>query len=274
MRGLIVFRGRVAPARTPLRVRSRSGRAAVSTVLAFALVLPAAQPPSARAQDRPAEAERATSRLAGTVVDHVSGEPIRHAEVYLPVRNIGFLTTEDGGFDIPDLPLGEHTVQVRRLGYRTASMQVEVTDPPHLLQLRMAPEPVVLEGLEIISDRFERRRRATPLSTRVFEVGDLLTSPATTMRDFLAGQAMVPIHPCPLESLAFDCVRVRGQLRSPAVYLDEMPLLGGLDALAGWSPQEFQLVEIYGRGRHIRVYTQHFLERAARTRLAPVPIWF
>jgi len=252
----------------------RCGRLPPATALAFALLLAGAWSPAAEAQDRPGEPEQATSELVGIVLDHSSGEPVHHATVFLPARSIGFLTREDGSFEIPNLPSGEHTVEVQRLGYRTATMQVEVTDPPRPLEFRIVPEPVILEGLEIVSNRFERRRRATTMSSRVFELDDLLTSPATTMRDFLAGRAMVSIHPCPPQMMAFDCVRVRGRFQAPSVYVDEIPLMGGLDQLAAWSPQDFQMVEVYGWGRHIRAYTHNFMERAARTRLAPLPIWF
>ena len=253
---------------------ARRGRLLPGAALAFALLLAAVHAPAAQAQDRPAERERATSELAGIVLDHSSGEPVHHATVFLPVRNIGFLTREDGSFEIPDLPLGEHTVEVRRLGYRTATVQVEVTDPVRPVTFRIVPDPILLEGLEVVTNRFERRRRATTVSSRVFDLDDLLTSPATTMRDFLAGRAMVSVHPCPMGMMSFDCVRVRGRVQAPSVYVDEVPLMGGLDQLSGWSPQDFQMVEVYGWGRHIRAYTHNFMERAARVRLAPLPIWF
>ncbi len=37
---------------------------------------------------------------------------------------------------------------------------------------------------------------------------------------------------------------------------------------------QLYMIEVYGRGTHIRAYTHGFMERAAGVRLAPLPIWF
>ena len=65
----------------------------------------------------------------------------------------------------------------------------------------------------------------------------------------------------------------RGSYVNPTVFLDEFRLIGGWAELELLPISHLYMIEVYGRGTHIRAYTHRFMERAARTRLAPLPIW-
>ncbi len=56
------------------------------------------------------------------------------------------------------------------------------------------------------------------------------------------------------------------------ICIDEAPFLGGLENLDMYMPYEFELVEVYGRGTQIRLYTEAFMKRAANRRLNPAPL--
>ena len=58
------------------------------------------------------------------------------------------------------------------------------------------------------------------------------------------------------------------------IYVDEMPVLGGLGYLESFAPWEFHMIEVYGGGRHIRAYTPRFMERAAKRRISPITLPF
>ena len=51
-------------------------------------------------------------------------------------------------------------------------------------------------------------------------------------------------------------------------------MVGGMEYLSVIPPHELYLVEVYASGRHIRAYTNHFMERAAKTRLRPMAFVF
>ena len=89
--------------------------------------------------------------------------------------------------------------------------------------LPMRPDPVLLEGLEIVSDRFERRRRAVATSVRAFDEETIASSGYWSAADFVDLRAGVITTPCGMSR----CVYYRGQRVSPRVYLDEFPLMGG-----------------------------------------------
>ena len=79
---------------------------------------------------------------------------------------------------------------------------------------------------------------------------------------------------CSGRAIGSVCFFVRGREAESMVYVDEMPVIGGLDYLDVLRPHELYMVEVYGQGRHIRVYTNHFMERAAKKRLRPGALLF
>ncbi|HSG49254.1 MAG TPA: hypothetical protein VLA43_15645, partial [Longimicrobiales bacterium] len=85
-------------------------------------------------------------------------------------------------------------------------------------------------------------------------------------------RAEVPfVRSCPR---SFDdlCVSRRGSVERVGICLDEVPLWGGIQALESYDPAELYMVEVYDRGREVRVYTRYFVEERLRTgrRLAPL----
>ena len=49
-------------------------------------------------------------------------------------------------------------------------------------------------------------------------------------------------------------------------------MIDGWNALAAYRPQDFHMIEVYGRGGLVRAYTHFFMERAARIRFLPAPM--
>jgi len=68
-----------------------------------------------------------------------------------------------------------------------------------------------------------------------------------------------PIQPTASEE---QCLIVDGQMMQPQVFIDERPASVG--ELLGYSPDDLYLVEIYGRGEAVYVYTQRGVELMAR----------
>lgn len=209
------------------------------------------------------------ARIFGVIVDAGTETPLAHAHASVEASNWGSLTTDDGRFLLCGLGPGIHVVTVERLGYVTLESPLEASSTGEPVALQMRPDPVLLEGLEIVTDRFERRRRATATSVRAFDQEAIARSGYWSAADFVDMRAGVITTPCGLSR----CVYYRGQRVSPRVYLDEFPLIGGWSELETIPTSQLYMVEIYRRGTHIRAYTHHFWKRAATTRLAPMMIW-
>ena len=116
----------------------------------------------------------------------------------------------------------------------------------------------------------ESSELTTAYSVRAFDREDIASSPYWTAADFVPFKGMVFPTPCDGGNW---CVSSRGRVVQPTVYLDEMPLFGGWSELQMIPTSQLHMIEVYRRGTHIRAYTLQFMQRAARTRLSPFPIW-
>ncbi|MFQ5537463.1 MAG: hypothetical protein ACE5GJ_08430 [Gemmatimonadota bacterium] len=118
--------------------------------------------------------------------------------------------------------------------------------------VKLRPNPLALQGLEVLVDRFERRRRFYAGPVRVLDQRRLLRSSYATSLDLL--RAQIPFaRPCIFDPTAL-CYRRRGQEQVMSVCIDDVPVWGGtLD------------LEIYDRGREVRLYTRGFVEDHLRS---------
>jgi len=246
----------------------RRGRGATLRAAALAAALLAGTAPGA-AQEPPGV------DVTGRVVERGSEAPVGQAMVSLEALDWGVFADEDGGFRIEDVRPGTHTLRVERLGYRSRSVEIRVAGGGVHRTVRLEPRPVALDGIRVVTDRFERRRKATPVSVRAFDRRDLVSRGAfPDVLEFIEMRAGVPVVSCPTRARDFHCVLVRGRRRAPTVYIDEAPAVAGLDQLEAYRPEELYMVEVFARGAHIRAYTRGFMERAAERRLHPIPLFF
>ncbi len=206
--------------------------------------------------------------LVGKVVDAETGAPLLGAWVGPVNQDWGTYSKDDGSFLLPRVYSGAAYYEVSMLGYE--SLLVELT-PGETFQIALSPDPIALEGIRVVADRFKRRRNAFPYSVRAIERDQLLANASTDMVDFVRGRAGVRVVPCPRAlSYQFECVMRRGRAQAMTVCLDEMPYYGGVNGLRDMHPHEFALVEVFARGAHVRLYTPDFMARAGR-RLMNVP---
>lgn len=225
---------------------------------------------SADAQEEPSGADTPETAVYGQVVDSETGVPLVGAWVGLTGTEWGSISNPEGRFRIPDHGPGRLHLTVEMLGYRTLSWSGDVVTG-EALRIEMDSEPILLEGLEVMTDRFESRRNAVATSVMAFDASDLTRATTMNARDFIAAQSGVFFSPCN-GSRGSSCIWYRGQRIEPVVYVDEFLHVGGLDFLASFSPGEFHMVEVYNRGTHIRVYTPAFMKRAAEQRIVPIPL--
>lgn len=245
-------------------------RAAGRGAIAFALAALAGLAGTAHAQSAQ---EQAPFDVMGTVVDGDNGGVLAGAWVRISGSEWGSITDDRGRFRLPDLDPGRLELTVEQLGYETLTWAGDVGDGNGLLRLELTPSPVLLEGLQVVTDRFRARRNAVATPVRAFDAAALSSTAQETALDFVALRAGTWITPC-AGRYGDRCIHLRGRSVEPTVYVDEMPMLGGLEYLAHIPPYELHMIEVYGNGRHIRAYTPQFMERAAKQRLQPVALLF
>jgi hypothetical protein len=222
-----------------------------------------------RAQDRDAGGK---SQLVGTVTDE-AGRPLVGAFVAFEGSRWGALTGETGQFVLTGERPGDVTLTVELIGYETLTWSGRAEEGREIA-LTLVSKPILLEGLTVVADRFASRRRATPVSVRAFDRATLTTAPHANVLDFLRSRGGMSLMSCPGDGAATLCVWSRGRTVAPTVWVDETPVLGGIDYLVMFQPHELYMVEVYAAGRHLRIYTNHYMEQAANQRLFPIPFMY
>lgn len=233
------------------------------------LVLSAGFASPAAAQDAQPVCLDGEARIVGVVVDAVTDMPLASVSVSVARSDWLSLTTDSGRFLLCEIEAGPHRLTAERLGYRTVTALVEAVPSGDPLRVRMQADPIVLEGLEVVMDRFRHRRRAVATTVRTYDEEDLASSSYGSVADFIDSRPGIVIGPCRFRA----CVYSRGGRVESNIYLDEMPLIGGWSELESIPTTQLYMVEVYGRGRHIRAYSHAFMQRAAKIRLLPMPIW-
>lgn len=252
------------------RSRRRSGRHPVAVIgRALGVMWVAA------VVSTPASAQEPASEITlyGVLVDAMSREPVPEAWVEVDGTGIDAVTDSIGGFVLPGVEPGEHTIVFRRLGYYTTELTLR-TERERSLVVAIPAEPIVLEGITVQVSRLDRRLRAVASPSRVFEGREIMRSATSDPVAFVRGRLGVPIVPCRFDP-SRDCVYRRGRAVRPAIYVDEAPVFGGLEAFRGYPLDAFYRVEVIGRGTMIRAYTRGFMARLARgeTPLFPAVSW-
>ena len=259
-------------ASAPVSLHTAPASARLRRPLPLAAALMIASSGGGVAQSAPERAGEDALRIHGRVIDAENRAPVAGARVWITGSEWVSVSNREGRFMLYRMDPGFHTVSVKQLGYRTLVAQAEATADGTPLELSIQPDPIVLEGLEVVTRRFALRRRSAGIRVIELDQQELAAAGESSAGEMLATR--IPVQRAVCREGGYDCIRVRGVVVRPRIYIDEAPMLDGWTAIEAYSPQDFHMVEIYGWGGHIRAYTHAFMERASRTRFLPVPIGF
>ncbi len=220
------------------------------------------------------EPETDEAKLLGKVTDATTGSPVLGAFVGIQGKKWGVTTNDDGLFLIEGLSPGEVSISIEQLGYVDILQTVQVGRDSGTVEFLLTPDPILMEGIQVVMDRFKRRRLSYPYAHQLVEADDLARSPYPDLVELIASTSFLRPFPCPWRILENTCARVRGQTVPVTVYIDEFPTPGGLDYLRSVQPQELHLVEIFHSKSHVRAYTKAFMERTGERPRALMPLWY
>jgi hypothetical protein len=198
-----------------------------------------------------------------------SGQPLALATVEIPALKRSTVTDAEGRFRLDRIPAGEHALRVTLVGYREHSRPVP--NGAGAVEVRLGEDPVLLQGLTVTSNRFDRRIQAVPYAVRVFGAREVAGSAATDAARFVITQTgMIPVR---CRSVVQDsCFYVRGELTRPVVYINDALAPAGMNMLEGIDRSVIARVEVVQGGRYVRVYTDDFMAWAARNNYRPLPL--
>lgn len=240
--------------------------------LAVAVGLGAFQPRDAHAQEEPPPEGVEWPVVRGTVVDLQSEAPVPNAMVKFAGSDRVTMTDSLGHFTLQSPPAWEHRLAVMVLGYQPTEFVISEEEMARSLVIAIRPDPILLEGLRVMVDRFTRRRRSFPGSVQMIDQAALTRGSGGTAYDAVRSR-IASLHPCPNDSWDV-CVLRRGRRQRANVCIDEVPAFRSLADLAAYLPEDLYLVEIYDRGAEVRIYTNWFVERAMTERRSLRPLFY
>jgi len=132
-----------------------------------------------------------TGSVAGRVVDAQSGQTIPAAQVFISALDIGVLSQQNGSYILLNVPAGQHTVTVQRIGYRQVEQVVSVTaGETAVLDFRITEEALQLDEIIITGTPGGTQRRAIGNTVQSVDVSDVVQEVAiTNMQDLLSGRS-------------------------------------------------------------------------------------
>lgn len=115
------------------------------------------------------------ANIYGHVIDKKSGEHLPYITVYVKGTTIGTSTDASGHYFLKNLPVGQLSIEVQSIGYRTVQKEVTVTmNSTHELNFELEEDNVSLDGVVVSANRSETKRRLAPnlvnvLGSKLFE---------------------------------------------------------------------------------------------------------
>jgi hypothetical protein len=176
--------------------------------------------------------------IRGKVFDANTGAPLFGAFVDPTGLRTGFLTDTLGNFALT-LPNGAaFHISAEQLGYETVELDVLRMDANRPIMIGMKPNPIMLEGVTALVDRFQSRRSFFSGSVRAYDRERLLAAGGQDALQFVATRTGV-VRPC----------------------YGEIAVFQGSRHLEMYHPQDFYLIEVYDWGSQVRAYTNSYVER-------------
>jgi len=170
------------------------------------------------------------------VVGHVKccGQHIPYASIMVKGTTIGTTTDETGYFQFIHLPIGQQTILVRVMGYKSAEETITLEEGK-TVELKFELEEDVLDLNEIVvsADRNEQKRREAPvivntISSRIFK-----TSQSVTLGEGLNFSPGIRLeNNC--QNCGFSQVRMNG-MEGPysQILINSRPIFSGLAGVYG-----------------------------------------
>src|SRR5262245_29091386 len=88
--------------------------------------------------------------VRGKVVSVFRGEPLRKVRVSVLEGQLATTTGGDGTFNIPNVPVGEHILQVAAVGYRLITVPFSVTENTDVKEFSITMAPVNFRRTEVV----------------------------------------------------------------------------------------------------------------------------
>ncbi len=131
-----------------------------------------------------------TGSIAGRVIDAQSGQTVPAAQVFIADLDIGVLTQQNGSYLLLNVPAGQRTVTVQRIGYGQVTQNVTVTvGQTAVLDFRISEQALQLDEVIVTGTAGGTARRALGNSVEVLSAADVTEQATiTSMQGLMAAR--------------------------------------------------------------------------------------
>ena len=189
-------------------------------------------------------AKATDANIFGHVLDKNTKEHLPYVTFQIKGTSIGTVTDYSGHFYLKNLPLGELTVQVKMMGYKTIEQQV-ITQKGESVELNFNLEEnsIYFEDVVISADRNGNTRRLSPSLVSVLDMKTFDVTNSNTLSDGLKFQPGLRVEKnC--QNCGFAQVRING-LDGPysQILIDSRPIVGSLGGVYGLEQIPTNMIE-------------------------------
>lgn len=200
--------------------------------------------------------EVASGALSGIVLDQESGDPVEGARLALlgSAERFEAVSDTEGAFRFPAVPVGSYAFRVEHLAYGTVTSAVDVSaDEETVIRAVVSTSAILLEAVEVtVLSRQEEEIRAR--GTRRNEITRaLIMAPGNTQLNLAEiVRKYVPGIQLRNRGGGTTCLEFRGPsslqrdregCRSPAVYMDGVPVMAPATLYAQLPPETIERME-------------------------------
>ncbi len=104
--------------------------------------------------------------LKGLIVDKDTQEPLLGATVQVKGTTKGSVADFDGSFELSGLTAGSYHIEVNYLGYKSYAAVVDIEAKSHTLNIELASDLQVLQGVEVVANRNNESEYAQMIAQR------------------------------------------------------------------------------------------------------------
>lgn len=184
------------------------------------------------------------ANIFGHILDKVSQEHLPYVTLQIKGTTIGTATDETGHFYLKNLPVGEHTVQVKMMGYKTIQQTILVREGESKeLNFDLEESSIYFEDVVISADRSANTRRLSPSLVSVLDMKTFDATNSNTLSDGLRFQPGLRVeNNC--QNCGFPQVRING-LDGPysQILIDSRPIIGSLGGVYGLEQIPANMIE-------------------------------
>ena len=127
--------------------------------------------------------------LSGRIVNAENNQPVSAAQVSIPALDIGMLSAVSGGFQLTNVPAGEQTVVVQRLGFRTLTQTVTIAAGQTVeLNFVLERQALALDEIVATGTAGGSQRRAIGTVVERMDIGQLNQIASVTFEEAIGSR--------------------------------------------------------------------------------------